>query len=195
MDTTQQSRGGNATLDARLEAMLFAGGGEQKRSTLARQLGCSAEALMGAVHDLEQRLSGSGLAVVATDTTVALATAPAVADTVSDLQKSALESEIGAAGLEVLSILVYRGPSSRASIDYIRGVNSAATLRILTTRGLIERLSAGGESRYQLTPQTLAHLGLQAAGEAPEYEAINTELQTFEARAEKEDNPETEQTT
>ena len=182
MDTTQQTLGGNGTLDAKLEAVLFASGGDQKRSTLARQLDCSQEALMGAVHDLEARLKGSGLTLVTTDTTVALTTAPAVSDTVSDLQKHALESEVGAAGLEVLAILVYRGPSSRASIDYVRGVNSAATLRILTTRGLIERSNSGGETRYQLTPKALAHMGLQKTEEAPEFNEINTELKTFEAR-------------
>ena len=95
-------------------------------------------------------------------------------------------NEIGEAGLEVLAIVLYRGASTRAQIDYIRGVNTASTLRNLLSRGLLERAGNPEDAReylYRPTVELLAHLGVRNNKELPSHEEIAAELGAFEARA------------
>ena len=68
-----------------------------------------------------------------------LGTAPQMSATVETLTKEELMKDLGKAGLETISIILYKGPISRAEIDYIRGVQSNFILRNLLVRGLIEK--------------------------------------------------------
>ena len=95
-----------------------------------------------------------------------------------------LSREIGEAGLEVLAIVLYRGPSTRSQIDYIRGVNTSSTVRTLLARGLIERASNPNDSReylYRPTTELLAHLGVSGVTDLPDCATISSELAAFEA--------------
>lgn len=94
------------------------------------------------------------------------------------------DRDIGDAGLEILGILLYRGPSTRSQIDYIRGVNSSSTLRNLLARGLVERAGNPEDAReflYRPTVECMAHLGVRSKEELPEYATIAHELAAFES--------------
>ncbi len=117
------------------------------------------------------------------ETEVALVIGKDASDAVREARKRELGEEIGDAGLEVLAIILYRGPSTRAKIDYIRGVNTASTIRALLARGLLERAGNpldGREYEYRATTELLAHLGVSEGKELPEYAAMSGELATFE---------------
>ena len=83
---------------------------------------------------LEQDLKGRGLSLVRTDDEVMLGTAKEFSGLIEDLAKEELSRDLGKAGLETLSIVLYLGPITRADIDYIRGVNSQFILRALLIR-------------------------------------------------------------
>ena len=59
---------------------------------------------------------------------------PETSQEIREAYRRELGREIGDAGLEVLSIVLYRGPSTRSEIDYIRGVNTSSTIRTLLSR-------------------------------------------------------------
>ncbi len=171
------------SLADRAEALLFAEGGPLAKKKLASQLGCTPEDLAGALVELSQRYARGGLALVVSDTEAALAVSSAALETVRTAQEAELGSTIGDAGLEVIAILLYRGPSTRAHIDYIRGVNTSSTIRNLLARGLVERAgnpADGREYLYRPTAELLAHLGVQAAQDLPDYAKIASELASFE---------------
>ena len=167
----------------RIEALLFSEGGALTRKKLMQLLEIDEAALTAGVHDLSARKEGSGLAIVETDTEIALTVAPSVADTIEKAFEKDVGREIGDAGLEVLSILLYRGPSTRAKIDYIRGVNTSSTIRTLAARGLVERTQNPSDQReylYRPTTELLAHLGVRNTAELPDYAKIASELAAFE---------------
>ena len=171
------------TIAQRAEALLFAEGGPLSKKKLANQLGCSAEELATALAELAQRYQEGGLTLILSDTEAALAVAAAAQESVRKAQEAELGEKIGDAGLEVLSILLYRGPSTRAHIDYVRGVNTSSTVRNLLARGLIERAGNpedGREYLYRPTTELLAHLGVRTAQELPDYAKIAGELASFE---------------
>lgn len=153
------------------------------RKKLAQILNESEEAINVAITDLKQRKEGSGLTVVETEREVTLAVSRDAAPTVKAAFERELGREVGDAGLEVLAIILYRGPSTRSEIDYIRGVNTSSTIRLLTARGLVERALNPKDSReylYRPTVELLAHLGARSGTELPDYDKITSELAAFE---------------
>lgn len=172
-------------LSAAAEALLFTEGGSMTRKKLMNLLNCSEEEFKGALATLKERLQG-GLTLIETDSEISLAIAPKTSETVREALKRELSRDIGDAGLEVLAIILYCGPSTRARIDYIRGVNTASTLRTLIARGLLEREGNPDDAReylYKPTVELLAHLGVSNVKELPEYDTIVRELFEFEQRA------------
>jgi len=179
-ETTRQLSG----LAARAEAHLFVEGGSLSVRKLAHLLTCDERALKAALDELSLSLEGSGLALIRTDREVSLATAPRVSTAVRESLEEALARDIGDAGLEALAVVLYRGDSTRAQIDYIRGVNTTSTIRTLLARGLLERSNNPDDAReyvYRPTTDLLAHLGVRQSSELPDYDAIRAELSAFEA--------------
>ncbi|MEK7089850.1 MAG: SMC-Scp complex subunit ScpB, partial [Patescibacteria group bacterium] len=85
------------------------------------------------------------------------------------------------ASLETLSLIAYLGPVPRASIDYIRGVNSSFTIRSLVMRGLVERGNEKGASfHYRITERFLKHMGLTSIEQMPEYAKYKETLKQYE---------------
>lgn len=169
-------------LSAKIQALLFSEGGALSIKTLEKALGCSADEVRTALSDLATALAGTGLTLVQSDTEAILAVAPVATDIVTKKATEEYGRDIGDAGLEVLAILLYEGASTRAQIDYIRGVNSSSTLRNLLTRGLIERSGNpedGREFIYRPTTELLAHLGVSDKTALPEYGTISAELSSF----------------
>lgn len=172
-------------LTARAEAFLFSEGGVLTLRKLAQLLEVKEPQLQEALAALGARLEGTGLALIKTDTEVSLAVAKETSPAIQKAYERELSNEIGDAGLEVLAIVLYRGPSTRAQIDYIRGVNTSWTIRNLLTRGLLERTGNpedGREYLYRPTVELLAHLGVRDSGELPNREEIVAELKAFESR-------------
>lgn len=166
-----------------LQAFLFVEGGVVSRKKLATLLACSPEELQEALSALSAKLQGSGLSLVQSETEASLVVAKETGEVVQEALKRELERDIGDAGLEILAILIYAGPSTRARIDYIRGVNSSSTIRNLLARGLVERSENPDDAReflYRPTAEALAHLGATDKENVPEYATIVAELAAFE---------------
>lgn len=169
-------------LATKIEALLFAEGDALTFKKLEKMLGCDQDTLTKALDELQGRLAGRGVSLLRSDTEVALAVSPEGRDIVAEVLAKENNRDIGDAGLEILSILLYEGPSTRATIDYIRGVNSSSTLRTLLTRGLVERTGNpedGREYLYRPTVELLAYLGVKDTKDLPEYATITSELAVF----------------
>lgn len=173
-------------LSIKIEALLFAEGDSLTLKKLMQLLACDAQSLSAALDVLAAQLQSRALTLIRTETEVALAVSPQSQETVrSAMQRE--ERDIGDAGLEVLAILLYEGASTRADIDYIRGVNSSSTLRTLLSRRMAERMGNPEDAReyvYRPTVELLAHLGVSKTDELPEYATIARELRAFKSKNE-----------
>ncbi|MFM2374331.1 MAG: segregation and condensation protein segregation and condensation protein [Candidatus Parcubacteria bacterium] len=167
----------------RIEAVLFYRGEPVEKRELARLFDVDEEGVTGALTSLTAALSGRGVRLLETPTEVALVTAPELSETIETMRKEELKRDIGKAGAETLSIVLYRGPVSRTDIDYIRGVNSSFILRNLMMRGLVARAQNPKDSRtfvYDITPELLTLLGVTSRAALPDYEVILAKLDQFE---------------
>jgi segregation and condensation protein B len=172
-------------LAAQLEAVLFWKAEPVSLKKLASLLSIDIDAVKGGLQELEDALQGRGLTLVRTDDEVMLGTAKEISPLIEQLTKEELTRDLGKAGLETLSIILYQGPISRADIDYIRGVNSQFIVRNLLIRGLVERVDNPTDARsflYKTTLQLLAHLGIPKIEELPEYEQVRKEIEEFKVK-------------
>ena len=174
-------------LSAKLEAILFWKAEPVSFKKLAQLLSVTETDIKAGLAELETALKnrGSGLTLVQTDTEVMLGTAKEFSPLIEQLTKEELSRDLGKAGLETLSIVLYQGPISRADIDYIRGVNSQFILRNLLIRGLVERIDNPKDARsflYKTTLDLLAHLGVSKIEELPEYEKVRADIEAFKGQ-------------
>lgn len=166
----------------KIEAYLFYAGSAVTLSDLKALCMLDDDGLQDALQALDANLLGSALVLVRDDTSVALATAKEMGEFITNIRKEELSKDIGKAGLETLSIVLYHGPVSRAEIDYIRGVNSSFILRALLVRGLVEKETNKNDSRsyaYKPTLELLTHLGVTSIENLPDYETIKAQLHAF----------------
>jgi segregation and condensation protein B len=177
------------TLDAKIESILFWKAEPISISKIAKILEISEVEVKGAIETLEKNLQGRGLALVMKDDEVTLRTAPEMSGVIEKLTKEELSRDLGKAGLETLSIILYQGPISRKEIDYIRGVNSNFIVRNLLVRGLIEKVENPRDQRsflYKPTFELLSFMGISKIEDLPEYATVKKELEVFSATEEKE---------
>ena len=175
----------NSILAARAQAFLFSEGGTLTLRKLAQLVEVKEPELREVLASLREKLEGSGLTLIQTETEVSLALSKDTSPVVQKAYERELGKEIGDAGLEVLAIVLYRGASTRAQIDYIRGVNTSSTIRNLLARGLLERAGNpedGREYLYRPTVELLSHIGVRDRAELPDHAEIVAELEAFETR-------------
>lgn len=143
--------------------------------------------------DLEIALKGRGVSLIQTADEVMLGTAKEASPLIEQLTKDELTRDLGKAGLETLSIVLYQGPISRADIDYIRGVNSQFILRALLIRGMVERVDNPKDARsflYKPTLALLAHMGVTKITDLPDYEQVRLDIESFKQQTPQSTAPE-----
>ena len=95
---------------------------------------------------------------------------------------------LSASSLEVLAIVAYNQPVTRAYVDAVRGVDSSYAVGSLLAKNLIEacgRLDAPGRPMlYVTTDKFLRVFGLNSLSELPETEALSIAAAQADANAE-----------
>ncbi len=175
---------------AALLALLFASGEPLEKKQLTTLLELTTDELAVVLATLIDSLQGSGLTVIETEHEVELRTAPEASVIVKKLRESELSRDLGKGSLETLAVIAYRDGATRSDIDWVRGVNSSASVRTLLMRGLIASEEDAHDKRrvrYTLTPEALAHLGIRHKDDLPRAAELRTAADT--AIAEKEAAP------
>lgn len=179
-------------ISRQIEALLFYKGEPVTVDFLSASLSVSKDEVREALATLEQDLSSRGIILMQNGDEYMLGTAPSMGALIEKLIKEELNRDLGKAGLETLTIVLYRGPIARTEINYIRGVNSNYILRNLLVRGLIEKVDQGGRSTvYRPTFELLSYMGIGKTSELPNYEEVAKAVETLhEADKEIEQNDE-----
>jgi segregation and condensation protein B len=176
-------------LTQKIEAILFFKGEPMSIKRLMEILKVSKEEIGEAIIDLDNNLKEKGIVLLEKNDEVTLGTNPELSELIEHLQKEELNKELSKASLETLSIVLYKDGVTRAEIDYIRGVNSSFTLRMLSIRGLVEKIADPKDARryiYKPTFDLLSYMGVKNVEELPEYKETNQNLTEAGTRMEEE---------
>ena len=170
-------------LKSALESLLFISGEPLSLARLEKILKAGKIEIREALDEMliGFNRSDSGLALIFNEDSVQLTTRAENSEIVKPLIQEELQSNISKAALEVLAIIAYRFPVSRADIDEIRGVDSSYVLRNLLVRGLVERGPHPERANafiYQPSFLMLKTLGISKVEELPEWQKIHEEKLT-----------------
>jgi segregation and condensation protein B len=161
-------------VESAIEAILFASGEPVKISRIADVLGVSESEIEHAADRLRDNYSFArrGIRLVRLENTLQLLSSPEYADYIRRALETRKPPQLSQSALEVLSIIAYFGPVTRAYIEQIRGVDSSYTVGLLQERGLVEpcgRLAAPGRPvLFRTTHVFLRTFGLESLKELPE---------------------------
>lgn len=160
-----------------IESLLFVSGEPMKIKKIVTITKEGASEVKKAAEELKNDLiSGKrGLALLAKEDEIQLATNAENSEYVDNFLKSEMEQKLSRASLETLAIVAYRGPITRMGIEEIRGVNCTFTLRYLLIRGLIDRVENPHDSRswyYKISFDFLKKLNLSRKEDLPRYEEL-----------------------
>ncbi len=170
-------------ISSHIEALLFWKGESYTIKKLATTLSVSEDLIAQGLNELEQTLTNRGVTLIRNNDEVALRTSPETSELIEQLTKEELMKDLGKAGLETLSIIIYRGPVRRSDIDYVRGVSSSFILRNLLVRDLVEKVEIKEEKYkgpiYRPTLKLLSYLGVSKVEDLPDYNRVREELEAF----------------
>ena len=161
-------------IEAAVEGILFASGEPVHidRICLAAELDRpTAELVLQKLMDyysFERR----GMRLLRLEDSWQLCSAPEYADVIRRAFEIRKPAKLSQPALEVLTIIAYYQPTTRAYVDQVRGVDSSYTVGLLLERGLIEecgRLAVPGRPILYRTTQTfLRSFGMASLEELPQ---------------------------
>ena len=170
-------------IEAMIEGILFASGEPIHVDRIAVALEMDRQT----VEQVLQRLADfysyerRGMRLIKMEDTYQLCSAPEHADVIRKAFEIRKPAKLSQPALEVLSIIAYYQPTTRAYVDQIRGVDSAYTVSLLLERKLIEecgRLQVPGRPHlYRTTKNFLRAFHLSSLEDLPEIPGMETDGQ------------------
>lgn len=176
-------------LECALEAILFAAGEPVELERICAALEVDRQTLEGILQNLADGYSYQrrGIRLVRMEDSCQLCSAPEYAPVVRKALESRKPPRLSQPALEVLSVVAYFQPVTRAYIDQVRGVDSSYTVGLLLERELIEeagRLAVPGRPiQYRTTKNFLRTFGLRSLEELPELPTQEDGQLTMEMQA------------
>ena len=161
----------NASL---VEALLFASGEPAEKSRLALSCGLSEIQIDEAAYELHEfyQENGSGVDVVRLDDKYQMVSVGRYAAEIRTLLDKKRNAPLSNAAFEVLAVIAYNQPVTKAFVEQVRGVDCSGVITTLCQRGLIEekgRLELPGRPLvYGTTDNFLRCFSMSDLSELPE---------------------------
>jgi segregation and condensation protein B len=158
-------------LRALLTSILFTGGERIELERLQEYLGLDAAALRLLAEEAAGELRAIGLDILEAAGGLRLVSAAQWDGWISRFYRQLRKAKLGKSALEILAIIAYEQPVSRARVDELRQVNSESTVRSLLDRRLITVAgradSPGRPFLYKTTDSFLEVFGLASLADLP----------------------------
>ena len=156
-----------------LEAILFTAGDSVDISRIGKVLGAEPWEVRQAAEELgkEYEAQGRGFRLLRLEEKLQMVGAPEFDEAVNRCLEKRRPPKLSPTALEVLSIVAYYQPVTRAYVEQLRGADSSYTVAVLSERGLIApvgRLEAPGRPvLFGTTEQFLRVMGISSLSELP----------------------------
>ena len=160
-------------LKSALEAVLFAAGESVPAGRLSLAFGQPEEEILSAAAELakEYEEEKRGVRLLKMDDRLQICSAPEHASLIVKTLEQRRAPMLSSAALEILAIVAYYQPVTRAVIEKMRGVDSSYTVSTLQERGLIRacgQLEAPGRpTLFETTDVFLRVMGIEQLGDLP----------------------------
>ncbi len=185
-------------LQAAAEAVLFSVGEPLELAKLAEALeieeGTAEQILMNLSASLEERKSG--ITLLKLDDKYQLSSKSKYAPQIRNVMELKRNAPLSPAAFEVLAVVAYNQPITKAYIEQVRGVDCSGVIATLCQKQLIEekgRLELPGRPLlYGTTPEFLRCFSISSLDELPPLPDHSSEQQEENAEAEENTEPKEE---
>lgn len=166
-------------LQRAIEAILFAAGERVELTRLAQTLEVDEKDVEAAVEALADELAFNrrGIRILRLEKGYQMVSSGEMADYVTKALETRKPPKLSASQLEVLTIIAYYQPATKAVVEQLRGVDSSYSIGALLNKKLIEdagRLNVPGRPiQYKTTPDFLRTFGLSSLEELPPIEKVD----------------------
>ncbi len=164
----------NEQIRAACEAILFASGEPVEAARIAEALELEIDVVTGALWELTRSLDerGSGICLLRLGSKYQLCSRVEYAQQVRSVLDIKKNAPLSPAAFEVLAVVAYNQPVTKAYIEQIRGVDCSGVVSTLCQKGLLEekgRLDLPGRPLlYGTTPDFLRCFCLSSLADLPE---------------------------
>ncbi|MGI6280099.1 MAG: SMC-Scp complex subunit ScpB [Acutalibacteraceae bacterium] len=158
---------------AAFEAVLFAGGEPMSIDRFAQVFEISPDEVVSILEELSDRYKKGvgGLEIVRMENTYQIVTREKYADYIKKAFDIRRRTPLSSAALEVLAVVAYNQPVTKAFIEQVRGVDCSGVITTLIEKGLIEergRLELPGKPLlYGTTKNFLRCFGISDLSQLP----------------------------
>lgn len=170
-----------------VEAIVFASGEPIDRLRLIEALDCTPERLDSVLNEIKNEYEDrdSAVQLLLLGSKVQFATRPQYAAAIRNVLDLKRNQPLSPAAFEVLAIIAYNQPVTRAFVEQIRGVDCGGVINTLCQRSLIEecgRLDLPGRPLiYCTTPEFLRCFCMSTLAELPEIPDSKTAAEVLES--------------
>lgn len=160
--------------ESMMEAILFASGEPIAVEQICKGTGMTRQEVDDIMSTIIDRYAfeNRGIRILKLNTSYQMCSAPEFSNTIREILESRPATKLSQPAIEVLAVIAYHQPTTRAYVDQIRGVDSAYTVSLLLERGLIEesgRLNVPGRPiLYRTTRVFLRSFDLEDLSELPD---------------------------
>ena len=178
-ETVQDQNAENvlAAPEAAVEAILFAAGHPVPYEKLSDVIGISVRDIKNLLSHMQPQYEKRGLQLLLYPETCQLSTKEEYAPYIRESLGIRKGGNLSGSSMEVLAIIAYNQPTTRAFIDSIRGADSSYAMSSLLDKELITsagRLDAPGRPMlYVTTDKFLRVFGLSSLAELPQNQAAD----------------------
>lgn len=159
-----------------IQAILFAAGEPLELKRLAQAVGLDSEQAAEELKRINEGYRAAALPfrLVRLDDSVQMCTEPEYAPLIRETLAIRRNAPLSQAAFEVLAIVAYNQPVTRAFVEQVRGVDSSGVMNALVEKGLIEEAGRmelpGRPICYQTTENFLRCFSLSSLEELPHIE-------------------------
>jgi segregation and condensation protein B len=157
------------------EAILFAAGEPVSVDRLSEAAGIDPDTVTKLIGQLERKynVSDSGLRIIRLEDSYQITTRAEYAPFIKTALEIKRHAPLSQAALEVLAVIAYNQPVTKAYVEQVRGVDSNSVVNSLAERGLIEeagRLDLPGRPvTYRTTQAFLRSFGISKIAGLPPF--------------------------
>lgn len=169
-----------ASIESAIEAILYAAGYPVKYTKISEVLGLEVKDVKTMIEHMAESYnkedSPRGINLLMFDETCQFCTKEVYAPYIREALGIKRGGNLSASSLEVLAVVAYNQPVTRAYVDTVRGVDSSYAMNSLIDKGLIEacgRLDAPGRPMiYMTTEKFLRVFGINSLEDLPQTESL-----------------------
>lgn len=123
-----------------IEAILFANGAPVQLDTICKAIEIKPSQAKEVIKELMAEYSNSshGIAIIRLEDSYQMCNKKEFGEYIRRVMDIKRNSPLSQAGLEVLAVIAYNQPVTKAFVEQVRGVDCSGVIGSLTTRGLIE---------------------------------------------------------